>query len=297
MKGIILAGGTGSRLFPITLGISKQLLPVFDKPLIYYPLSVLMLAGIREILIITTPQDKAAFERLLVDGSAYGIKIEYLVQPEPKGIAQALILAEDFLKQQPCCLILGDNIFYGQGFSGQLRDIVAKREQEGGATVFACQVKFPHRFGVITFDELGKPLSIEEKPLEPKSNWAQTGLYFLDGRASAIAKSLQPSRRGELEIVDLANHYLREQSLDVQCLGRGFAWLDTGTVESLYEASSFIQSVQSLKRVMVGCPEEIAWRNGWLSDECIIQLIKNGRYSSTAYGQYLESLLNDYAYF
>ncbi|MBO2590375.1 glucose-1-phosphate thymidylyltransferase RfbA [Shewanella algae] len=290
MKGIILAGGTGSRLFPITLGVSKHLLPVYDKPMIYYPLSVLMLAGIREILIITTAQDKASFQRLLGDGSTYGIRLEYLVQPKPKGIAQALILAEHFIKKQPCCLILGDNIFYGQGLSGQLKNVVSKRSLDVGATVFACQMKSPKRFGVITFGDSGHPLSIEEKPTEPKSNWVQTGLYFLDGRASEIARSLRPSARGELEIVDLINHYLTENTLDVERLGRGFAWLDTGTVESLYQAASFVKSIQSLKRVRIGCLEEIAWRNGWLSDDNIARLLKETGYLSTDYGQCLKEL-------
>ncbi len=290
MKGIVLAGGTGSRLFPTTRGISKQLLPVFDKPMIYYPLSVLMLAGIREVLIITTPQDRTAFERLLGDGSAYGIRLEYLVQHEPKGIAQALILADDFLKQQPCCLILGDNIFYGQGFTGQLNNVMTKRARDKGATVFACQVKNPQHFGVITFDDSGKPLSIEEKPLKPKSNWAQTGLYFLDGRASDIAKSLQPSARGELEIVDLINHYLMENVLDVECLGRGFAWLDTGTVESLHQAACFVQSIQTLQQVKIACLEEIALRQHWISKEQLRQYaISMG---SNEYAAYLCSLLD-----
>ncbi|MEL4359754.1 glucose-1-phosphate thymidylyltransferase RfbA [Shewanella algae] len=290
MKGIVLAGGTGSRLFPTTRGISKQLLPVFDKPMIYYPLSVLMLAGIREVLIITTPQDRTAFERLLGDGSAYGIRLEYLVQHEPKGIAQALILADDFLKQQPCCLILGDNIFYGQGFTGQLNNVMTKRARDIGATVFACQVKNPQRFGVITFDDSGKPISIEEKPLKPKSNWAQTGLYFLDGRASDIAKSLQPSARGELEIVDLINHYLMENVLDVECLGRGFAWLDTGTVESLHQAACFVQSIQTLQQVKIACLEEIALRQHWISKEQLRQYaISMG---SNEYAAYLCSLLD-----
>ena len=290
MKGIVLAGGTGSRLFPTTRGISKQLLPVFDKPMIYYPLSVLMLAGIREVLIITTPQDRTAFGRLLGDGSAYGIRLEYLVQHEPQGIAQALILADDFLKQQPCCLILGDNIFYGQGFTGQLNNVMTKRARDKGATVFACQVKNPQRFGVITFDDSGKPLSIEEKPLKPKSNWAQTGLYFLDGRASDIAKSLQPSARGELEIVDLINHYLMENVLDVECLGRGFAWLDTGTVESLHQAACFVQSIQTLQQVKIACLEEIALRQHWISKEQLRQhAISMG---SNEYAAYLCSLLD-----
>ncbi len=290
MKGIVLAGGTGSRLFPTTRGISKQLLPVFDKPMIYYPLSVLMLAGIREALIITTPQDRTAFERLLGDGSAYGIRLEYLVQHEPQGIAQALILADDFLKQQPCCLILGDNIFYGQGFTGQLNNVMTKRARDKGATVFACQVKNPQHFGVITFDDSGKPLSIEEKPLKPKSNWAQTGLYFLDGRASDIAKSLQPSARGELEIVDLINHYLMENVLDVECLGRGFAWLDTGTVESLHQAACFVQSIQTLQQVKIACLEEIALRQHWISKEQLRQhAISMG---SNEYAAYLCSLLD-----
>ncbi|OXR99867.1 glucose-1-phosphate thymidylyltransferase RfbA [Shewanella algae] len=290
MKGIVLAGGTGSRLFPTTRGISKQLLPVFDKPMIYYPLSVLMLAGIREFLIITTPQDRTAFERLLGDGSAYGIRLEYLVQHEPQGIAQALILADDFLKQQPCCLILGDNIFYGQGFTGQLNNVMTKRARDKGATVFACQVKNPQRFGVIAFDDSGKPLSIEEKPLKPKSNWAQTGLYFLDGRASDIAKSLQPSARGELEIVDLINHYLMENVLDVECLGRGFAWLDTGTVESLHQAACFVQSIQTLQQVKIACLEEIALRQHWISKEQLRQhAISMG---SNEYAAYLCSLLD-----
>lgn len=286
MKGIILAGGSGTRLYPITRGVSKQLLPVYDKPMIYYPLSVLMLAGIRDILVITTPEDNASFKRLLGDGNDFGISISYAVQPSPDGLAQAFIIGEEFIGNDNVCLVLGDNIFYGQSFTQTLKQAAAKTH---GATVFGYQVKDPERFGVVEFDENFNALSIEEKPQQPKSDWAVIGLYFYDQRVVEFAKQIKPSARGELEISDLNQMYLEDGSLSVQLLGRGFAWLDTGTHESLHEAASFVQTVQNIQDLQIACLEEIAWRNGWLSDEKLEELARP--MAKNQYGQYLLRLL------
>ncbi|MGF1803532.1 glucose-1-phosphate thymidylyltransferase RfbA [Vibrio gigantis] len=288
MKGIVLAGGSGTRLYPLTRGVSKQLLPIYDKPMVFYPISTLMLAGIKDILIITTPEDNAGFMRLLGDGSDFGINLEYAIQPSPDGLAQAFLIGEEFIGDDNVCLVLGDNIFYGQSFSQTLKN-VAKRES--GATVFGYQVKDPERFGVVEFDINNKAISIEEKPESPKSNYAVTGLYFYDNRVVEMAKQVKPSHRGELEITTLNEMYLNDDSLNVELLGRGFAWLDTGTHESLHEASSFVQTIENVQGLKVACLEEIAWRNGWLSDEQVLTLAKP--MMKNDYGQYLTRLVND----
>ncbi|XEH48875.1 glucose-1-phosphate thymidylyltransferase RfbA [Edwardsiella tarda] len=288
MKGIILAGGSGTRLYPITMGVSKQLLPVYDKPMIYYPLSVLMLAGIRDILIITTPEDQSSFQRLLGDGSQLGITLTYEVQPSPDGLAQAFIIGEEFIGDDAVCLVLGDNIFFGQGFSPKLKAIT---EQCKGATIFGYQVMDPERFGVVEFDENFSAVSIEEKPANPKSNWAVTGLYFYDNRVVDFAKKVKPSLRGELEITAINDMYLHHGLLKVELLGRGFAWLDTGTHDSLIEASCFVETVEKRQGLKVACLEEIAWRNGWLSDSDIKSAAN--KLSKNQYGLYLQQILMD----
>ena len=288
MKGIILAGGSGTRLYPITRGISKQLLPVYDKPMIYYPLSVLMLAGINEILLITTPDDRECFERLLGDGSDFGVSLEYAIQPSPDGLAQAFIIGEDFIGQDSVCLILGDNIFWGQGFTPILLDAANNSE---GATVFGYEVNDPERFGVVDFDSEMNVLSIEEKPKKPKSNYAVTGLYFYDNKVIEYAKNVRPSSRGEIEITSINQMYLNNNSLSVKLLGRGFAWLDTGTHDSLLDASSFVETIQKRQGYKVACLEEIAWKNGWISLSKLQKVIEE--HSSNDYGNYLSRIIKN----
>ena len=285
-KGIVLAGGSGTRLYPITMGVSKQLLPIYDKPMIYYPVSVLMLAGIREILIISTPDDLPSYKKLLGTGEQFGVKFSYVEQPSPDGLAQAFILGEEFIGDDSVCLVLGDNIFHGHSFSESLKKASA---QKSGATVFGYLVNDPERFGVVEFDADGKAISLEEKPEKPKSNYAVTGLYFYDNQVVEIAKNVEPSERGELEITAVNNVYLSQEKLHVEKLGRGFAWLDTGTHDSLLEASSYVQTVEHRQGLKVACLEEIGWRNGWLSDD---ELRQQGELlKKTQYGQYILSLL------
>lgn len=286
-KGIVLAGGTGTRLYPITLGVSKQLLPVYDKPMIYYPLSVLMLGGIREILVISTPNDMPQYQRLLGDGAHFGVKFSYAVQPEPHGIAQAFLIGEEFLSGSPVCLILGDNVFHGQHFTEKLNRAVSRTE---GATIFGYLVRDPERFGVVAFDAQGNAVSIEEKPTRPRSRFAVTGLYFYDASVLDIARSLKPSPRGELEITDVNRAYLERGQLHVERLGRGFAWLDTGTHASLLEASSYVQTIEARQGLKVACLEEIAWQNGWITDA---EMRRAGEFfGKTDYGQYLLRLVD-----
>ena len=286
MKGIVLAGGSGTRLYPITKGVSKQLLPVYDKPMIYYPLSVLMLAGIRDVLLITTPEDQSNFQRLLGDGSEFGIRLEYAIQPSPDGLAQAFLIGEDFLEGGSACLVLGDNIFYGQGFRPMLERV---RSQASGATIFGYQVKDPKRFGVVAFDENRRVLSVEEKPTRPKSNFAITGLYFYDHQIVEIAKTVTPSARGELEITSINQAYLEQGLLNVELLGRGFAWLDTGTQESLLEAAQFVETIENRQGYKVACLEEIALLQGWLTPEQLRRTAAS--YGNSPYGEYLCALL------
>ena len=289
MKGIILAGGAGTRLYPLTMVTSKQLLPVYDKPMIYYPLSTLMLAGIKDILIISTPEDTPRFQALLKDGSQFGISLQYAVQPSPDGLAQAFIIGEKFIGDEPCAMILGDNIFYGNGFSAELKACVDSAIK-GNATVFGYYVKDPERFGIVEFDDDLKVVSLEEKPENPKSNFAITGLYFYDNTVVEKAKRVKPSARGELEITDLNKMYLEEDLLDVELLGRGFAWLDTGTVSSLLDAGLFVKQIESIQGIIVSSPEEIAYNNGWISDKQLQNAIE--RYGKSPYGAHLKKVLN-----
>ena len=291
MKGIILAGGSGTRLYPLTMVTSKQLLPIYDKPMIFYPLSTLMLAGIREILIISTPQDLPNFERLLGDGSQYGLSLSYKEQPSPDGLAQAFILGEEFIGNDCCAMVLGDNIFYGAGFSKILKDARENAENNNRATVFGYHVEDPQRFGIVSFNGDGKVETIEEKPKKPKSPWAVTGLYFYDNRCIEYAKAIKPSDRGELEITDLNKMYLKSGELDVRLLGRGFAWLDTGTMDSLIDAGDFVKTIQSQQGIRISAPEEIAYRFGYISKEELLASAK--KYGKSDYGKYLKSVVTD----
>jgi len=288
MKGIVLAGGSGTRLYPITKGISKQLLPIYDKPMIYYPISVLMLADIRDILIITTPEDQSGFIRMLGDGSDFGINLTYEIQPSPDGLAQAFIIGEKFIGNGSVCLVLGDNIFWGQGFTPALK---RAKNRQSGATIFGYQVRDPERYGIVEFDDNQNVVSLEEKPNNPKSNFAITGLYFYDNDVVEMAKQVKPSDRGELEITTLNQMYLERGDLNVELLGRGFAWLDTGTHESLLEAAMFIETIEKRQGYKIACIEEISWRNGWLSEQGILQVAK--ACSKNSYGRYLKSLLDE----
>ena len=288
MKGIILAGGSGTRLYPLTKAISKQIMPVYDKPMIYYPLSTLMLAGIRDILIISTPQDLPNFEKLLGDGSDYGINLSYKVQPSPDGLAQAFILGEEFIGDDCCAMVLGDNIFYGNGFSKILKEAVANAEENHRASVFGYYVEDPERFGVVEFDDEGKAISIEEKPEQPKSNYAVSGLYFYDNRVVEYAKQMKPSARGELEITDLNRVFLEKGDLDVKLLGRGFAWLDTGTMDSLIEAAGFVKTVENRQGIQISAIEEIAYKNGWIDKDKLLKSAE--RYGKSTYGQHLKKV-------
>lgn len=285
MKGIILAGGSGTRLYPLTMVTSKQLLPVYDKPMIYYPLSTLMLAGIRDILIISTPVDIGNFERLLGDGSSFGINLEYKIQPSPDGLAQAFIIGEDFINGDACAMVLGDNIFYGSGLGRHLRNAAGKKD---GATIFGYYVDDPERFGIVEFDKDGKAVSIEEKPAHPKSNYCVTGLYFYDNRVVEMAKKVQPSARGELEITDLNRMYLEEGSLDVVTLGRGYAWLDTGTIDALSDATEFVKVIENRQGIKISAIEEIAFKNGWISKEKLAE--SASLYGKSAYGRHLQQV-------
>ena len=288
MKGIILAGGSGTRLYPLTMVTSKQLLPIYDKPMIYYPLSTLMLAGINDILIISTPTDLPNFEKLLGDGSQYGIKLSYKVQPSPDGLAQAFTLGEEFIGNDCCAMVLGDNIFYGAGFGSILAEAKRNAEENHRATVFGYHVDDPERFGIVEFDKQGRVLSVEEKPAKPKSNWAITGLYFYDNRCVEYAKNQKPSARGELEITDLNRVFLNNGELDVKLLGRGFAWLDTGTMDSLIDAADFVKTVQNQQGIRISAPEEIAWRKGWIDTNKLIE--SADKYGKSDYGKYLKRI-------
>lgn len=288
MKGIVLAGGAGTRLYPLTMVTSKQLLPVYDKPMIYYPLSTLMLAGIRDILIISTPDDTPRFEHLLGNGSQYGLNLQYKVQPSPDGLAQAFLLGEEFIGDDACAMVLGDNIFYGNGFTQALQNSMENAEKNGRATIFGYYVHDPERFGIVEFDENGKVLSVEEKPQHPKSNYCITGLYFYPKGVSAMAHEVKPSARGELEITTLNDMYLKRGELDAQLLGRGYAWLDTGTMDSLVEAADFVQMIQKRQSIVISAPEEIAYKNGWISKEEL--LISAQRYGKSPYGAHLKAV-------
>ena len=291
MKGIILAGGSGTRLYPLTTVTSKQLLPIYDKPMIFYPLSTLMLAGINDILIISTPTDLPNFKKLLGDGSQYGIKLSYKEQPSPDGLAQAFIIGEEFVGEDTCAMVLGDNIFYGAGFSKTLDEAKRNAEENHRATVFGYHVEDPERFGIVEFDKSGKVLTVEEKPQNPKSPWAITGLYFYDNRCVEYAKSLKPSARGELEITDLNRVYLDNGELDVKLLGRGYAWLDTGTMDSLIDAGNFVKTIQNQQGIRISAPEEIAWRKGWISTDVLKKSAQ--KYGKSDYGQYLKKLADN----